>query len=141
MIDQLKAAKTFRQRVDILTAHYLSVIKRSGDSIKPLHIVSGILDSCINTNNYNISIKEVAKEHNISTRTLQRYFENTTSLSSKKTLQILRIRKAVEHLAGNPSTFHYKIYGYYDYSHFYKHMQNFLQKNVLNKLLAKMEKP
>ena len=138
VIEHIKAATSFRQRVEILTTHYMNIINRSRDSLKPLHIVSGILDSCISEHTYNISIKDVAARHNISTRTLQRYFENTTSLSSKKTLQILRIRKAVEHLAGDPDTFHHKLYGYYDYSHFYKHMQKFLQKKVLSKLLNKV---
>ncbi|HMJ45742.1 MAG TPA: hypothetical protein VK498_00335, partial [Ferruginibacter sp.] len=79
IIEQLKAAKSFRQRVDILINHYKAIMKRSDDSLRPLHIVSGILDSCICTNNYNLSITDMAKEHRISTRTLQRYFENTTS--------------------------------------------------------------
>lgn len=138
VIRNVKQAKSFKQRVELLSSHYMSIVTRFDNSIKPLHIVSGIIDSCITNHNYNISIKELAKEHNISTRTLQRYFENSTSLSSKKTLQILRVRKAVEHLANDPGSFDYKKYGYYDYSHFYKHLRKFLQKTILRKILAKM---
>jgi hypothetical protein len=45
-------------------------------------------------------------------------------------LQILRIRKAVEHLTTDAASFHYSNYGYFDYSHFYKHMKAFLGKHT-----------
>ena len=37
----------------------------------------------------------------------------------------MRIRKAVTHLINDPQTFDYTAYGYYDNSHFYKHLQQF----------------
>ena len=70
----------------------------------------------------------VRGQYKISARSLHRYFESTTSLSSKKALQVLRIRKAVQQLATNPEGFRYDKYGYYDYSHFCKHLKQFLQK-------------
>ena len=76
-------------------------------------------------------IENFAKEYNISTRTLQRHFENVTSISSKTALQIMRIRKATHHLATSPVDFNYSLYGYYDQSHFYKHLKKFLQKETL----------
>ena len=78
--------------------------------------------------------KHLRSKYNISTRTLQRYFENTTSISSKQALQILRIRKATHHLATSPDDFHFSLYGYYDKSHFYKHLKKFLQKKTLKNL-------
>lgn len=75
-----------------------------------------------------------AKKYNISIRTLQRHFENATSISSKKVLQIMRIRKAVHHLATSPGNFHFSLYGYYDHSHFYKHLKKFLQKRTVEGL-------
>jgi len=65
---------------------------------------------------------------------LHRYFETTTSLSSKKALQVLRIRKAVEQLADSPKEFNYEKYGYYDYSHFCKHLKQFLRKDTIEGL-------
>ena len=78
--------------------------------------------------------EELAKEYSISARTLQRHFETITSTSSKTALQIMRIRKATNHLATSPSDFHYSLYGYYDQSHFYKHLKNFLQKKNLQNM-------
>ena len=134
ILDQVKSAKNFDDRVDILSKYFKSLIKEFDGSTRPIKIVSEILDSCNDKNDFSISIETLADKYNISTRTLQRYFEITTSLSSKKTLQILRVRKAVSQIAKNPSEFNYKDYGYYDYSHFYKHLKQFLQKGTLIKL-------
>ena len=78
-----------------------------------------------------ISIEELSGRYNISSRTLQRYFEATTSITSKQALQILRIRKAIEDLTASPSQFHFSTYGYYDYSHFYKHLKQFLNRHTI----------
>jgi methylphosphotriester-DNA--protein-cysteine methyltransferase len=62
---------------------------------------------------------------------LQRYFEATTSITSKQALQILRIRKAVEKLTSAPGEFHFSQFGYYDYSHFYKHLKQFVNSHTI----------
>ena len=134
VIAEVKTAKGFDERVEILVKYFNTLVNESGGSNKAVKIVSGILDDCNKTNDFSVSIEKLAKEHKISSRTLQRYFEMTTSLSSKKTLQILRVRKAVSQIALDPRKFDFKAYGYYDYSHFYKHLTRFLQKSTLVKL-------
>lgn len=134
ILSRVKAATGFDERVEILSGYFKSLIKEFDGSTKPVQVVSEILDSCNRTNDFSISIEKLADQYGISTRTLQRYFEITTSLSSKKTLQILRVRKAVSQIAKDPAAFDYKTYGYYDYSHFYKHLKQFLQKGTLLKL-------
>ena len=74
-------------------------------------------------------------------RTLQRYFEACTGIGSKQALQIMRIRKATAHLVSSPQDFHYSIYGYYDYSHFYKHLKQFLQRNTLKNIQPHLQLP
>lgn len=134
VIAEVKVAGTFEKRVEILSGYFKSLLREFDDSSKPIRIVSGILDECNRTNDFSVPIEKLAADHGISSRTLQRYFEITTSLSSKKTLQILRVRKAVSQIAKDPSGFDYKEYGYYDYSHFYKHLKQFLQKHTLASL-------
>ncbi len=46
----------------------------------------------------------------------------------------MRIRKAAAHLANSPKDFNSSLYGYYDHSHFYKHLRQFLEKNTLKNL-------
>jgi AraC-like DNA-binding protein len=134
IIDTIKAAGSFEERVTIIASHYQLIIEQHAGSLQEVHIVTEILDRCFRDNDFTISIEALAEQYQVSTRTLQRYFEKATSISSKNALQIMRIRKATAHLANAPETFHYSQYGYYDHSHFYKHLKQFLQKNTLQNL-------
>lgn len=134
IITNIKNAADFAERVQILISYFEKIVEQYSGSLRPIEIVTEILSSCNDANRFSISISNLAKKYDISTRTLQRYFEATTSISSKQVLQILRIRKATNHLATSPGDFHFSIYGYYDYSHFYKHLKKFLQKTTLQTL-------
>jgi AraC-like DNA-binding protein len=130
-VHKIKSAPSFEKRVEIVSKYYERILEKHLGSLRYVDIVTSILDEYSGKNNFNASVEALSKKHNISTRTLQRYFESATSISSKKALQILRIRKAVEHLASSPHNFHYSAYGYYDYSHFYKHLKGFINKHTI----------
>jgi len=134
VIDRAKKATSFDERVQILNSYFQSIIENYTGSWEAIQIVSEILEHCNSKNDFTTSVEEFAKQYNISARTLHRYFETTTSLSSKKALQILRIRKAVQQLANAPAGFDYGQYGYYDYSHFCKHLKQFLRKDTIENL-------
>lgn len=134
LIDEIKKVKGFEERVTLLSNHFLEVLKKHEGSLLPVNIVSKLLDQCFNKNDFSLSLEMEAEKNNISLRTLQRYFENCTGISSKQALQVMRIRKAVAHIINSPGDFHYSIYGYYDHSHFYKSLKNFLQKNTLKNI-------
>ncbi len=107
--------------------------------LQPVTIVSKILDECFQANNFTVSIEKLAEKHGISMRTLQRYFEICTGISGKQALQVMRIRKATAHLANAPESFHYSLYGYYDHSHFFKHLKQFLQESTLKDMEAHLK--
>ncbi len=134
IIDKVKRARNFEERVNILSRYFISVLTKYEGSMQPLNIVSNILDHCYQQNDFSISLEKLAEQHKISVRTLQRYFESCTGIGSKQALQVMRIRKATAHLVNSPGDFHYSIYGYYDHSHFYKHLKQFLQKNTLKNI-------
>ncbi len=127
IVQQVKAASHFKERVSLLNEYYKSILRHYEGSVQPIRIVSEIIEKYNSHNDFTISIESLSEHYGVSSRTLQRYFEATTSLSSKKTLQILRIRKAVAALVNNPTSFKLEEYGYYDHSHFYKHLKHFLQ--------------
>jgi AraC-like DNA-binding protein len=141
VLDNIKQAGSFAERTALLNTYYSAIVKKFEGSVLPVTIVSEIIDKCSAGGSFNEPIEEMAEKYAISSRTLQRYFEKCTGLSTKKTLQILRIRKAVEQMAGDPTHFDYTWYGYYDYSHFYKHLQQFLDKSVLQKILKNIRVP
>ncbi len=134
VIDRVKKAGSFDERVNILSSYFLSVLANYEGSLHPVNIVSETLEQCFQKNQFTVSIETLAAKYNISSRTLQRYFEMCTGISSKQALQVMRIRKATAHLANSPQTFHYSLYGYYDHSHFYKHLKQFLQENTLKNM-------
>lgn len=134
VLQRLKQAGGFHERASMLNAYFISLLENAEAALTAIHIVSEILDNCSNERKFDVSIKELSEKYGISARTLQRYFEITTSLSSKKTLQLLRVRKAVEQLAKDPAAFNFREFGYYDHSHFYKHLKQFLQKQTMNHL-------
>jgi AraC-like DNA-binding protein len=132
VVDEIKKAPSFSKRVQIISDHYKKIIDQYSGSLQYVDIVISILDDCYNKNEFNTPIEELAKRFSISSRTLQRYFEKATSISSKQALQIIRIRKAIEHLVNNTSTFSYQQYGYYDHSHFYKHLRQFIDSHSIS---------
>jgi AraC-like DNA-binding protein len=130
IIQSLKLAKDFDKRIEILSQYYENIIDKHAGSMQAVDIVTNILKTSIETQEFHTSIEELAKQYKISSRTLQRYFEATTSISSKQALQIMRIRSAIEKMTSSPSNFHYRDYGYYDYSHFYKHLRSFISSHT-----------
>lgn len=131
LIDNVKKTKDFKERVSLLSAHFLSVLLQHEGSMQQVNIVSDLLKHCFQENDFSLSLESVAEKNKISLRTLQRYFETCTGISSKQALQVIRIRKAVAHIIQSPADFHYSLYGYYDHSHFYKNLKAFLQKTTL----------
>jgi AraC-like DNA-binding protein len=93
-----------------------------------VHVITSAIKQ-MEVSHFQISIEDIAATHQVSTRTLQRYFEATTSLTSKKVFQIMRIRKAVEAFIKDPDLFDYSTFGYYDHSHFYKHLKSFFDQH------------
>lgn len=127
LIGQVKKAGSFEERTGILSNYFLSELAAQEGSLHPATIVSCILDQCFQQNRFTDPVEKLAGHYGISTRTLQRYFEQCTGISSKQALQVMRIRKATTHLVHSPHDFDHSVYGYYDHSHFYKHLKQFLQ--------------
>jgi AraC-like DNA-binding protein len=134
IIKKTKAAGSFKERVAVLSEYYSKLVEQYSGSLLPVKIVTEILADCDQKNDFSKSVEELAAQYKISTRTLQRYFETHTGISTKKVLQILRVRKAVEQLLADPKQFSLAAFNYYDHSHFYKHLKSFLQKSTLQKL-------
>lgn len=134
MLATIKSCQTFEERVVVLSDYFEAIIEKYSGTLRPVQIVSEILKHCDEARDFITPVEDFAKKYKISSRTLQRYFEMATGISTKTALQIMRIRKATEHLANEPDSFNSADYGYYDHSHFYKHLKNFLQKNTLKKL-------
>ena len=134
LLEKIKKAASFEKRVQILTTHYEGLVDKYEGALQQVSIVTSIVNDAIDQNDYTISVEELAAKYRISARTLQRYFRTCTGVNSKKSLQVLRIRKAVSNMISHPKQFDYTNYGYYDFSHFYKHLKQFLHTDTLKKI-------
>lgn len=121
----MKSAAHFNERMEIASAYYEKIIGQYAGSMRQVEIVTSILSGA-DALQFGKPVEILAEEYGVSPRTLQRYFEATTGISGKQALQTLRIRKAVDALASDAPAFHFSDYGYYDHSHFYKHLRQFL---------------
>lgn len=126
VIAEVKKARSFEDRISLLSGHFFTQLAQAGSMLGPVHIVSDILEACFQQNRFAVAIEELAARYGLSSRTLQRHFEMCTGISSKQALQVMRIRKATAHLVHAPGSFDTRLYGYYDHSHFYKHLKQFL---------------
>jgi AraC-like DNA-binding protein len=134
VIDSVKRSGTFEERIEVVSQYFLLLLNNYEGPLHPVKIVSEILEECFQQNHFTVSIESLAQRYKISSRTLQRYFETCTGISSKQALQVMRIRKATAHLANSPGDFHHALYEYYDHSHFYKHLRQFLRESTLKNL-------
>lgn len=127
--DAVKKAASFTERTKIVTAYYDRMIRQHEGELSKVSVVTDILQQCYEANNFDSSVEDIAARHNISSRTLQRYFEATVSIKCKPALQLVRLRKALYHFIDEPATFSFSAYGYYDSSHFYKHARQFFHNH------------
>jgi AraC-like DNA-binding protein len=126
VVCRIKEADSFAKRVEIISHYYSKIIERFEGAFPQVSVVTSIIKHCNDKTEYDIPIEELAAHYSISSRTLQRYFEACTSINCKQALQLMRIRKAIEDLSAEPASFDCSRYGYYDYSHFYKHLKSFI---------------
>lgn len=131
IVEKIKAADSFHKRVEIISAYYEKIVAQYEGSLKYVSIVIQALEA-FEKSHFQQTIEAIAQQHQISTRTLQRYFEAATSITTKQAFQILRIRRAVQQLATEPAAFDFSAFGYYDYSHFYKHLKAFINKHSID---------
>jgi AraC-like DNA-binding protein len=129
IVDAAKKAPSFTERMKIITGYYEKIVKQHSGKLKKVSVVTSILQQCYENNNFDISVEEIAAKHDISPRTLQRYFEATASIKCKPALQLVRIRKAIYHFIDDRETFNFSDYGYYDSSHFYRHAKTFFHNH------------
>ena len=134
LLEKTKKANSFDKRVQLLMKYYEQQLNKYEGSLQTVNIVTSILENAAKQNNYNPPIEALAIKNKISARTLQRYFLICTGVNSKNALQILRIRKAINMMLTTPGKFHFSDYGYYDFSHFYKHLKQFLHNDTLKQI-------
>lgn len=134
LLSRVKKSASFEKRVHVLMKYYEQQLDKYEGSLQPANIVTSILNNAVKQNDYITSMEKLAAQYGISSRTLQRYFNTCTGVNCKQALQVLRIRKAINAMLVHPDNFDYEQYDYYDFSHFYRHLKQFLHSDTLQHL-------
>lgn len=131
LLQQIRLADNFEQRVELLQRYYLQQLALHQTSLHKTHVVTSVLQTAEQKNDFLTLADKRAAAHNVSAKTLQRYFKECTGVNYKNALQVMRIRKAISQILQEPHNFHSAALGYYDHSHFYKHLRRFLSRQNL----------
>ncbi|SHN43922.1 AraC family transcriptional regulator [Chitinophaga sp. CF418] len=124
LIHQVKTAGSFEERMALLQDFFLLQLSRQQKKDHYIHIVKDSIDLyAANRMQYNTS--EIAEKLFITSKTINRYFNNIVGVSPKKYFSILRARAALTAYVAGKQTFSPCHHGYHDMSHFYKEVIRF----------------
>ena len=124
LIHSVKMANSFRERMDLLQDFFLSQHAKQRKKDHYIHLVKDSIDLYAN-NRMQYNTSEVAERMFITSKTINRYFNNFIGLSPKKYFSILRTRAALTAYLAGKGAFSPCDYGYHDMSHFYKEVIRF----------------
>lgn len=124
LIHQVKTAGSFEERMTLLQDFFLLQLSRQQKKDHYIHLVKDSIDLyAANRMQYNTT--EIAEKMFITSKTINRYFNNIVGLSPKKYFSILRARAALTAYVAAKETFSPCHHGYHDMSHFYKEVISF----------------
>ena len=124
LIQKVKTAGSFEQRMALLQDFFLLQHSKQQKKDHYIHLVKDSIDLyTANRMQYNTS--EIAEKMFVSSKSINRYFNNIVGINPKKYFSILRARAALTAYVANKSTFSPADHGYHDMSHFYKEMIKF----------------
>lgn len=124
LIHHVKTAASFEQRMALLQDFFLQQYSKRRKQDHYIHIVKDSIDLyAANRMQYNTS--QIAERMFITSKTINRYFNNIVGASPKKYFSILRARAALTAYISAKEAFSPCDHGYHDMSHFYKDVVSF----------------
>jgi AraC-like DNA-binding protein len=129
LIQRIKKKSAFEGRMVLLEEFFIQQLKKQTAKDHYIKLVTDSIDFyCAPGMKYNTS--EVAEKMFVTSKTINRYFNNIVGTSPKKYFSIIRARKALAFYRADKKTFDPGEYGYYDMSHFYKEVVNFTGRGI-----------
>lgn len=123
LIQSVKAAGSFEERMELLQQFFLFSYVRQKKKDHYIRLVRDSIDLYSGNLQYNTS--ETAEKMFVTSKTINRYFNNIVGISPRKYFSILRARTALSAYLADKKNFVSGDYGYYDMSHFYREMVKF----------------
>jgi AraC-like DNA-binding protein len=128
VVHAIKTATSFSTAVHIIESYFNSIIHQANNKV--VATVTQAIQYFESNIHQPIQMRDIVSILNISTKTLQRYFSIAVGIQPKQVCNTIRIRKALQSYLTVNDGFTPSMFGYYDYSHFYKHSKAFLQEDA-----------
>ncbi|SEL53458.1 hypothetical protein SAMN04488505_102487 [Chitinophaga rupis] len=129
LIQQVKTAVSFEQRMQLLQQYFLLNYVRKKTKDHYIQLVKDSID-LYHGGSMQYNTGETAEKMFVTSKTINRYFNNIIGISPKKYFSILRARMALTAYVANKKAFAPCNYGYYDMSHFYREMIRFTGQSM-----------
>ena len=129
LMGAIKSAACFEDRVVLLQNYFISALQRRTQKDHYLKIVQDLIVS-YKSGNFLLNTSQSAEKMFITSKTINRYFNNVVGIGPKKYFTVLRARTALTEYNAGKSSFVPSQFGYYDMSHFYKAIKTFTGKRL-----------
>jgi len=129
VIEAIKRAACFEDRIILLQNYFISRLQLLRQKDHYIKIVQDLIVS-YKSGNFLLNTSQSAEKMFISSKTINRYFNNVVGIGPKKYFSVLRARAALTEYTAGKSSFIPSQFGYYDMSHFYKAIKKFTGKGL-----------
>ena len=124
VIESIKVAASFEERIILLQNYFIIRLQRSRQKDHYIKIVQDVIANC-ESGNFLLNTTQSAEKIFVTSKTINRYFNNVVGIGPKKYFSVFRARTALTAYNANKGTFFPSKFGYYDMSHFYKAIKKF----------------
>lgn len=129
VIEAIKTAAFFEDRVVLLQNYFISRFQPRWQKDHYIKIVQDLIAG-YQAGNFLLNTSQSAEKMFITSKTINRYFNNVVGIGPKKYFSVLRARTALTEYNADKTSFIPSQFGYYDMSHFYKAIKKFTGKSL-----------
>lgn len=130
-IVRIKKANGFYERKKLFEDHFLDQLKTKRSRTHYVELVTKTI-AMYEHGSMKYNVDELAERLFITSKTINRYFNNVVGITPKKYLSIMRCRTALTAFVANKQAFDPAVYGYHDMSHFYKEAIKFTGERMMD---------
>ncbi|GAB3995546.1 helix-turn-helix domain-containing protein [Spirosoma daeguense] len=130
---RVKQADHFDERIELLQNYFLNQFQFGKQSDHYRTFVSNTIGT-FDESGMVLNTGQLADRLFATSKTINRYFHRVIGTPPKQYLSMLRIRAAMASYVAHKDLFYPEDYGYYDMSHFYKHVMKFTGKKLRKSL-------
>lgn len=123
LLEKVKEPVNFDQRKEMLEKFFIEQFNRK----IPDHYLKFIAETIVqyDKNSMKLNINQLAEKQFTTSKTINRYFHRVVGTSPKNYFFLFRSRMALTAYMAHKQAFDPQLYGYYDWSHFYKDVARF----------------